>query len=477
MNTNTDRKLDMSIPARKEGMIVTRFAPSPTGPLHVGSVRTLLYNYILARQQKGIMVMRIEDTDKVRSTKAHEQYIYDSLEWLGIQPDEIYVQSQRYDVLNAHLARIIAEDKAYISREKNPETGKENDLVRFRNPNTVITFTDIIRGEISFDTTELGDFVIARSPTDPLFHFAVVVDDFEMGITHIIRGEDHISNTPRQILIQQAIGAPRPQYAHLPLILAEDRSKLSKRKHGELVATMYYKQQGYLPEALLNFSALVGWNPGNDKEVYSMDELIADFSLERVHKHGAIFDIKKLRHINMLHIEALDPNRKNQLLKENIEKACNTRGISLNNVQYSIVQGMILPRIALWSDIQTMFDSGEFDFLKADFMAQKESLEYVINPMLLVWKKSDVTKTIAHISFAITTLEAISEQDWSEQNIKNSLWEYAEKNGKGDVLWPLRYALSNKEKSPDPFVLSTLIGKYETITRLNYAQQVLEKNT
>ena len=281
--------------------IITRFPPSPTGPIHIGNVRTALYNYIFAKQNNGEFIVRIEDTDRARSKKEYEDRILESLEWLGLKRDRdnvLWRQTERTGVYKKYLGKIIADDKAYISQETE---GENKEVVRFKNPNKVVTFIDLIRRDISFDTTELGDFIIARNINEPVYHLAVVVDDHESGITHIIRGEDHISNTPRQILIQEAIGASRPIYAHLPLILAPDRSKLSKRKHGESVSLDYWREKGISAPAILNYLALLGWNPGTEQEIFTLEELIKVFDLSRVHKGGAIFDEKKLAWINRKH--------------------------------------------------------------------------------------------------------------------------------------------------------------------------------
>ncbi|MEK9172007.1 MAG: glutamate--tRNA ligase family protein, partial [Patescibacteria group bacterium] len=272
---------------------------SPTGPLHIGNVRTALYNYIFAKKNGGDFIVRIEDTDKARSKKEYEDSILENLEWLGLKRDgELLHQSERTEIYKKYLQKLIDENKAYISTETE---GENREVVRFRNPNKFVQFDDLIRGTVEFDTTELKDFVIAKSVDEPLYHLAVVIDDFESGITHVIRGEDHISNTPRQILIQEAIGAPRPLYAHLPLILAQDRSKLSKRKHGESVSLGYYRNKGYSPEAIINYLALLGWNPGTEQEIFTLPELVNVFDLERVHKGGAIFDEKKLAWVNRKH--------------------------------------------------------------------------------------------------------------------------------------------------------------------------------
>ena len=213
---------------------VVRFAPSPTGPLHIGGARTALFNYIFAKQRGGKFILRIEDTDKERSEKKYEEDILSGIKWLGIIPDEIYRQSERTEIYKRHLDALIKNGAAYVSREakRDGAEGEMVEVVRFKNPNKRVAFSDMVRGEVSFDTTELKDFVIAKSVTEPLFHLAVVVDDFEMGITHIIRGEDHISNTPRQILIQEVLGFSRPIYAHIPLILAKEEAAVLAARTG-----------------------------------------------------------------------------------------------------------------------------------------------------------------------------------------------------------------------------------------------------
>ena len=276
--------------------IITRFPPSPTGNFHVGSARTALFNFLFARKNNGKFILRIEDTDKARSKKEFEDDIFESLEWLGLKYDEFYRQSDRGKIYRTYIEKILDDGSIYEDEDK---------IIRFKNPNKKVKFNDLVRGEIEFDTTELKDFIIAKSVDEPRYHLAVVIDDFESNITHVIRGEDHISNTPRQILIQEAIGAPRPIYAHLPLILAPDRSKLSKRKHGESVSLNYYRDKGYSPEAMINYLALLGWNPGTEQEIFTLDELINVFDFSRVHKGGAIFDEKKLAWVNRKHFNKL----------------------------------------------------------------------------------------------------------------------------------------------------------------------------
>ena len=282
--------------------IIVRFPPSPTGLLQMGNIRTLLYNYLFARQKGGKFLLRIEDTDKERSKKEYEDAIYEDIKWLGLDYDnrgEVWRSSERTEIYKAKIQELIRKGAAYISEETEGENRK---VVRFKNPGGKIKFQDLIRGEIEINVADLKDFIIARNVDDPLYHLAVCVDDTESKITHIVRGDDHIANTPRQIMIIEALGGARPIYAHLPLVLATDKSKLSKRKHGESVSLKYYKEKGYEPEAILNFLALIGWNPGTDQEIFSLEELVQAFDLSKVQKKGGIFDLKKLNWINKEHL-------------------------------------------------------------------------------------------------------------------------------------------------------------------------------
>jgi len=437
--------------------VITRFPPSPTGWLHVGSVRTLLFNYIFAKQQGGVMRLRIEDTDKERSKPEYKKYIYDSLEWLGVAYDgPVLIQSKRTAAYKEKLQQLISSEHAYISKEEPKEAGGRTEVIRFRNPKKVITFNDKIRGNITFDTTELGDFVIAKSIDEPLYHLTVVVDDIETEVTHVIRGEDHISNTPRQILIIEALGSTAPIYVHLPLILAADKSKLSKRKHGESVATLFYKDQGFLPEAVINFLALLGWNPGTEQEIFTVDELIAQFSLEKIQKSGAIFNIEKLRWMNREHMKRMPQEKVDAIIAE-----------KLHTINPKII-GLVRERIETFGDVDQIKASGELSFFF-------ETPTYEIAK--LVWKDSTVEDTIIKLEQTYKILEEVPTTLWSAESVKTKLWPYAEEQGKGAVLWPLRYALSGKDKSPDPFTLVEILGKEDTLPRIIKAIEILKKMT
>src|SRR3989344_920925 len=244
------------MPENNEKKVVTRFAPSPTGLLHLGTYRTAIFAYLFARKNKGQFILRIEDTDKLRDKKEYEENIIQSLEWLGLEYDAFYRQSENIAKHTFYLEKMIADGNAYISKEEAKDgSGAMKDLVRFKNPNIDVTFHDEIKGDVTTNSTDLGNFIIARNLQEPLHHLTVVVDDFEEGVTHVIRGEDLTSNTPRQILIQRAIGAPTPVYAHLPLVLGPENLKLSKRRCA--LSAMEYKRLGYLPQAVLNGVAFV----------------------------------------------------------------------------------------------------------------------------------------------------------------------------------------------------------------------------
>lgn len=318
--------------------IRTRFAPSPSGFLHIGSARTALFAYLFAKQNKGKFILRIEDTNLETSKKEFEEDIIEHLKWLSIEWDEFYKQSERFNLYNEYINKLLKENKAYycFCSEEELEAQKQYKLsigeppiysgkcsqlnkqeiekllsekkkctIKFKTPIKKIKFTDIIRGELEFDTSLIGDFSIAKyDPSNkqytPLYNFSVTIDDFKMNISYVIRGEDLLSSTPKQILIQEALGFTKVEYAHLPILLAPDKSKLSKRKGAKSIKEL--KQEGYLKEALINFIAFLGWNPGDEKEIYFLPSLIKDFSLERVQKGGAIFNIQRLDFLNGFHI-------------------------------------------------------------------------------------------------------------------------------------------------------------------------------
>lgn len=399
--------------------VVVRIPPSPTGYFHIGRARTALFNYLFAKHHGGEIVFRLEDTDKERSKREYEEDIISALEWLGITYDQgPFRQSERTEIYKKYIQIMLDNGTAYISNE--PE-GENKEVIRFKNPNKIVSFTDVIRGEISFDTSDLKDFVVARNINDPLYHLTVVVDDHEMGVTHIIRGDDGISNTPRQILLQEAIGAKRPVYAHVPLILGSDRAKMSAR-HGA-TSLRDFRANGYLSEALVNYLALLGWNPGTEQEIFTMAELIEQFDLNKIQKGGAIFDPKKLDWVNKEHINRLPPEKQKELLLEKIK-----------DEPYMIG-------------------------------------EPTLDPEKIAWKKSTKEEAVQHLEEA----KKIIENNSDTSSVSANLMEYAEKAGKGNVLWPVRYALTGAEASPDPITILEILGKEKSLKRLENAIMVLRK--
>ncbi len=421
--------------------------------------------------------MRIEDTDKERSKKEYEENIVESLKWLGLEYDEFYRQSDRTEIYKKYIKQMIASGHAYVStpeqeavraqemaakfgKAAKPESSEPlKSVIRFKNPNKKVAFDDLIRGRVEFDTTELGDFVIAKNEDEPVFHLVVVIDDHEMGVTLIIRGEDHISNTPRQILIFEAIGASVPQYAHLPLLLSADRSKLSKR-HGA-VPVSEYRSRGYLRDAIINYLALLGWHPSDDKEILTPEEIIKEFTLERVLKSGAIFDEEKLKWFNRQYITKLSD-------ADFARHACPflPEWIAPQSDTLKKLVPVLRNKIVTFGEISTMFlPTGELAFVQAISDYKKESL---------LWKKNpDVAVAQAHLVEVKKLLETVDTATFSADAVKQTIWAYVEAKGKGDVLWPLRMALTGQDRSPDPFVSASLLGKMESLTRIDMALKKL----
>lgn len=422
----------------------TRIAPSPTGNLHVGTARAALFNELFARGQNGKFVLRIEDTDKERSKKEFEENIIDGFKWLGISWDEEIVrQSERVEAHRQAIQKLLDEDKAYQLEGES--------AIKLKVGGEPVTFTDLIRGEVTVDPeTWGGDFVIARSIDDPVFHLAVVVDDADMKISHVIRGEDHVSNTGRHILLQRALGLPTPEYAHLPLLLDETRKKLSKRS-GE-TSLLVFRDKGYLPEAMVNYLALLGWNPGGDEEFFTHEELREKFSLERVQKGGAIFSEEKLQAVNKHYLKQLSP-------KELLEKAKPFLDFKVSEKAIATEQ----ERIAKLEDLPEALK-----FFRPDW-------ESNYDPSILVWKKSDKETAKSLLEKCQDFIEKLVEEDFVAETLEEKLigWIDTEDLGRGDTLWPLRVALTGREKSPSPFEVAAALEKPETLNRIKKAIKLL----
>ena len=437
-----------------------RFPPSPTGYCHVGTARMAILNFLFAKKHGGSIIFRSEDTDKERSRREYEDDIVEQLKWLGLSWDEFYRTSECVESHVQAVKRLIDENKAYVSKEESKKDATvQVEVVRLRNPGKVITFTDLIRGDITFDTTELADFVVARAIDDPLYHLAVVVDDNEMSITHVIRGEDHISNTPRQILIQEALGYERPYYAHYPLHLGVDKSKLSKRT-GD-VAVKSYRERGFLSQALLNYIALLGWTPPSDKEILSLDEMIAEFELRDLHKSGAVFDIEKLRWFNR-HYLLKEPEDSFLHTATSIMKTVfEERNTAWDEKKAHAIVPLIRERISVWEDLYTFLREGEFDY----FFAAP-----ILDMTKIPGKGSDTKIAATHLERLQEFLAPLSAEDFKNMEVvKNAVWDYATKEGRAAVLWPLRYSLTGRERSPDPFLVATVLGKETVLERIREA--------
>jgi nondiscriminating glutamyl-tRNA synthetase len=390
-----------------------RIAPSPTGFAHLGTASTALYNVLFARANAGTFVLRIDDTDIERNRPEYEALIYESLHWLGLDwdegpdkggPDGPYRQSERLDLYKQHAARLLAESKAYrcyctpeeldaerkqAQAEKraykysrrcltNPHEGRTDwpFAVRFKVPGGEVTFTDMVRGQMRFDTDLIGDFIIVKSDGYPTYQFASPVDDALMKMTHVIRGEEHLSNTPYQLMLIDALGYQRPAaYAHMPLILAHDGAKLSKRKHPES-NLMLFKDQGYLSEALINYLALLGWNPGTTQEIFAFDELVRTFSFDRVQHAGARFDWEKLNWINGEYIRRLDDEeltRRLQPFLPKLDEATIRRAVPALKTRMTKLADAADLLEYLWTDPSPpALDSDAVEFIRAAIAALKD---------------------------------------------------------------------------------------------------------
>ncbi len=443
--------------------VVTRFPPSPTGRLHVGGVRTALFSWLHAQQHDGRMVLRYEDTDTERSEDKYAEDIKASLEWLGIDYDGPFWQSERTDIYQQYLKQLLDEGYAYRSDESDKEEGRD-EVIRFDNPNKEVTFTDIIRGEITMDTTDLGDFVIAKSLEEPLYHLAVVVDDYEMDISHVIRGDEHIANTPRQLLLIDALSAPRPAYAHLPLIHGQDGKKLSKR-HGATALTEF-KDTGYLPEGMLNYLALLGWHPSDDQEIFDLDELIEMFDLSRVQKGPATFSYEKLRWVNREHIKHLTEEELFDGVRSYLPEDVKTRD-QFSKPRLRQALPAIRERIETFGDVTKLAEAGELSF----FFSRPE---YSADD--LIYDDDAPEDTKEYLQEVVDKVSALEEDEFADKSaVKDAVWEYASEVGRGNVLWPMRFALSGQEQSPGPFMIASIVGKEEALTRLKKAVEMLEE--
>ena len=397
--------------------------------------------------------MRFEDTDRERSKKEYADAMLKDLETLGLDFDHgPFYQSEKTERYVDVIKQLIESGHAYEGEESNDGSGK---VIRFKNPNTEVTFIDCVRGDITIDTTDFGDFVIARSIDNPLYHLTVVVDDIDGGITHVIRGEDHITSTPRQILLLQALNGQVPVYAHLPLIVGDDKKKLGKR-HGAVHLGEFVKQ-GYLPEAVVNQLALLGWNPGDEREIFTLDELVNEFSLDRIQKGAATFSYQKLDDINKQHLHKLSSDDYISYVKKFISQDLLNNFEAKPGLMDRVVAGILLERVDKFSDISLMESEGEFNYL----FNKPE-----IDEELMSFKDDGFEKTKANAALVAEKLSGISDDNWTIEGIKSELWDWSGEVGRGSVLHPTRTILTGLQRSPDPFTVAYVLGKEETISRL-----------
>mgnify|MGYP001323112421 CR=1 FL=1 len=462
-----------------------RFAPSPTGYLHIGGARTALFNYLLARQQHGTFILRIEDTDVERSTQESTDAILQAMEWLGLDYDEgPFFQSDRFDLYKAKIAQLLEEGKAYrcycstelLEKKREAALASGGKLgydgtcrnrtnhpvdapfvVRFRTPREgTTTFPDRIKGPISFNNEELDDLIIQRTDGTPTYNFVVVADDAEMRITLVIRGDDHINNTPRQIHIYQALGAPVPEFAHVPMILGADKKRLSKR-HGA-TSVMAYREMGYLPEALVNYLVRLGWSHG-DQEIFSKQELIEKFSMENVGRAAGVFNPDKLLWLNEHYIKTGDPERLGELLAEILV----ARNID-------IAGGPPMPSVVrtLQDRAKTLLEmaDGASFYFRRPSEYDAEAVERQVGPEQLA--------ALSQLCDRLSALEACADHAAIEGAFQLVLTATGLKLGK---LGPaVRIALTGGTASPGIYDVVTVLGCGETVTRLRRALVIFGAN-
>jgi glutamyl-tRNA synthetase len=468
-------------------LIRVRFAPSPTGYLHVGGLRTALYNFLFARKNNGKFILRIEDTDRARFVEGATEKLIEALHWAGIDYDEMYVQSERLEIYKQHVEQLLQNGKAYCcfcTSERLEQMRKEmeakkvdvkydrtclklskqeiqNELekkipfvVRMKIPeNRTIKFHDIVRGDVEFQSNIIDDQVLLKSDGFPTYHLAVVVDDHLMSITHVIRGEEWLSSVPKHLLLYEFLDWKIPQMAHLPLLLNPDKSKLSKRQ-GD-VAVEDYRDKGYLKEALVNFVALLGWNPGTEQEIFSMEELIQQFSLERVHKAGAVFNLEKLNSLNTIHLRAKTNEEILQMLKVELSKS---RFASQHFSDEYLLQVTNTMRERM-SFVKDIIQNASYFF--------EAPTEYEQTAVKKNWKEETSSQ-----------LKTLAEEFSKLNNPKKEDYEHALRKtaealqiGNGKLIHGVRLAISGVSGGPGLYDILFILGKEESVKRMNTAIQ------
>jgi glutamyl-tRNA synthetase len=457
--------------------IVTRFAPSPTGLLHIGGVRTALFSWLYARRHAGTFILRIEDTDRERSTQEAVQVILDGMRWLGLDADAgPFYQTQRYDRYREVLARMLAEGSAYrcyctkeeLERRRNEQIARKEKprydgrcrnhtepvpgiepAIRFKNPlDGDVVVEDLVHGRVVFRNAELDDLIIGRSDGNPTYNFCVVVDDLDMGITHVIRGDDHLNNTPRQMNMLAALGAVPPAYAHVPMILGADGAKLSKR-HGA-VSVLEYEKAGFLPEALLNYLVRLGWSHG-DQEVFTVQEMIAAFDIRDVNKAASAFNPDKLQWLNQQHMMKAPVQRLAAALREQLARA----GVETDD--QALLEGVAEAQRERARTLKEMADNSRFFFVE-DVIYDAQAV-----------RKHLTAEAVAILRELRSRLAALA--DWSAQSIHGVLDAIGQERGLalGKIAQPLRVAVSGTAVSPPIDQTVALLGKARSLRRIDHA--------
>ena len=483
-----------------ERPVRARMAPSPTGPLHIGTARTSLYNFLFARHAGGTYVLRIEDTDLARSTADYERDIIDNLHWLGITWDEgpqvaggedigpfgPYRQSNRSELYAAEAARLLESGHAYhcwctpeeldaVRREQ--EARKEppryngrclrltdadrmqftaegrQPAIRFKVPPETVRFDDLVRGEVEFDNSLLGDFIIVRADGSPLYHFVVVIDDEKMDITHVVRGEDHLSNTPKHIALIEALGYRMPHFGHIPLILNADRSKMSKRKSQTSVTA--YREEGYLPEAMVNFLAFLGWSPGTEEEIFTLEQLTERFELSHVHKGGAIFDKDRLDYLNGVYIRSLTNEQLALRLRPFLPEALDDEAVLR-------VVPLIKERLVKLADARE---------LVAFLTETDDQVDALYDAEALIPRGRTLADAQEALTAARDALTELTAADFATDVLETRCRDAAERLGwkPGDFFRPLRMAITGRGVSPPLFGSMELLGRERVLARLERA--------
>ncbi|ADH60645.1 glutamyl-tRNA synthetase [Thermoanaerobacter mathranii subsp. mathranii str. A3] len=475
------------------GEVRVRFAPSPTGSLHIGGARTALFNWLFARHYGGKFILRVDDTDLQRSTKESMKGILDGLKWLGIDWDEgpIY-QSQRLDEYRKFANKLLDEGKAYYcfcTKEELEEmrrraenegrpfmyTGKCRNLtreqieeylkkgkrpvIRLKVPSEGKTIVhDIIRGDVEFDNSTIDDFIIMKSDNMPTYNFATVVDDYQMGITHVIRAEEHLSNTPKQILIYEALGLETPQFAHVSMVLAPDRSKLSKR-HGA-TSVQEFEEQGYLPEAIVNYITLLGWMPKDGEEIFDVSKSIKEFTLERVSKNPAVYDVQKLTWINGHYIRNYDLDK----LTEAVIPFLKDKNLIREEFDYDYIKKIVSIVREREKTLVDIADAMSYYFTEVNEYEEKGVKKYFTKE-----KVAEILKKAAE------TLKEVEPFDkFTTEKVYRKLVEELQISS-GELFHPTRLAISGRTFGPGLFDIMELLGKERTIQRIEKALDFIEK--